>query len=451
MEEMHFREGIMKLRRLKVERLYGHYNYDVTFNSDVTFIYGSNGCGKTTILNITEAIITGQIYKLFSFDFTKILLEYIHDDASEALKQIVIYRNDDNLDITFENCKYHMMFSRENYVQSDFERAKYYFREYEVLNKIQETFNYVYLPLSRAFVAYDAFEEDLFVGYGKGQWFPAVKKSNKIQGDDLAMKQVETLIKRSCDNISRKISYINDEFRNKILKSSLDINMKDAEPRNLLDEIINLRENVNSIEETKTAYIKILKELSLINNKEEEHLVEFFNSVLGDVLAWRDKIPVEVVLKTYEVLKIKNLVSLAETMEEQKATIRKPIEIFVKTMNDFISGGEDGKEIEVNSNGDIWFTTYYGDSPISIHQLSSGEKQLITFFSNLIFKVKSNTSGIFVIDEPELSLHLYWQKIFVEKILDINKNVQLIFATHAPEIIGNNRNKAFKLKKKYVE
>ena len=56
-----------------------------------------------------------------------------------------------------------------------------------------------------------------------------------------------------------------------------------------------------------------------------------------------------------------------------------------------------------------------------------------------------------MIDEPELSLHLYWQKIFVEKILDINKNVQLIFATHAPEIIGNNRNKAFKLKKKYVE
>ena len=74
------------------------------------------------------------------------------------------------------------------------------------------------------------------------------------------MKQVETLIKRSCDNISRKISYINDEFRNKILKSSLDINMKDAEPRNLLDEIINLRENANSIEETKTAYIKF-KEL----------------------------------------------------------------------------------------------------------------------------------------------------------------------------------------------
>ena len=70
-------EGIcMKVLRLQVEKLYGHYNYDnIVFNSDVTFIYGLNGCGKTTILNITEAIITGQIYKLFNYDFHKIILE----------------------------------------------------------------------------------------------------------------------------------------------------------------------------------------------------------------------------------------------------------------------------------------------------------------------------------------------------------------------------------------
>lgn len=74
----------------------------------------------------------------------------------------------------------------------------------------------------------------------------------------------------------------------------------------------------------------------------------------------------------------------------------------------------------------------------------------MTFFANLIFNVKSNSSGIFVVDEPELSLHLSWQKIFVEKTLEINKNIQLVFATHAPEIIGKRRDKMFKLEKEYT-
>ena len=44
---------------------------------------------------------------------------------------------------------------------------------------------------------------------------------------------------------------------------------------------------------------------------------------------------------------------------------------------------------------------------------------------------------------------MYWQKILAEKILEMKKNIQLIFATHSPEIIGKNRNKMFKLKKEY--
>lgn len=65
--------------------------------------------------------------------------------------------------------------------------------------------------------------------------------------------------------------------------------------------------------------------------------------------------------------------------------------------------------------------------------------------------VKDKKSGIFVVDEPELSLHLSWQKIFIDKVLEVNKNIQLIFATHAPEIIGTRRNKMFKLEKKYTK
>ena len=61
--------------------------------------------------------------------------------------------------------------------------------------------------------------------------------------------------------------------------------------------------------------------------------------------------------------------------------------------------------------------------------------------------MKDTSSGIFVVDEPELSLHLSWQKVFVKKALEVNNNVQFIFATHAPEIIGKYRDRAVKLQR----
>jgi predicted ATP-binding protein involved in virulence len=44
-------------------------------------------------------------------------------------------------------------------------------------------------------------------------------------------------------------------------------------------------------------------------------------------------------------------------------------------------------------------------------------------------------SGVFIVDEPELSLHIGWQEQFVDAIQQANPKVQLILATHSPAII----------------
>ena len=450
-------EIYMKLLRLQIEKLYGHYNYNnIVFNSDVTFIYGLNGCGKTTILNITEAIITGQIYKLFIYDFRKIILEYAPKNNINSVQEIVIVQEDAKILITFRGKSYKIeridIIKESRLKDRDFEKMRYYFSTYEFLSEIKKIFNYVYLPLNRSSMIYDFENDDDVYYYPRNRNFFVDDTFDEYFNKDLAMVQIEKLIENSCKKINSEISDISDKFRNNILKSSLDVNERYTDPHDLFNEIISQKaNNINSISQTKTAYIKILKDLSLINKNEEIHFAEFFDSICNDISENKDKIPVTTVLKMNEVLKIKKIVSLAEETEKQKAYIRKPIEKFIETMNDFINTGEDGKEIKISSIGHVYFTTKYSENPISIQYLSSGEKQLITFFANLIFKVKSSTSGIFVVDEPELSLHLFWQKIFVEKTLEINKNIQLIFATHAPEIIGKNRDKTVKLEKKYVD
>ena len=75
---------------------------------------------------------------------------------------------------------------------------------------------------------------------------------------------------------------------------------------------------------------------------------------------------------------------------------------------------------------------------IELENLSSGEKQLITIFYNLIFETRRNT--FILIDEPELSLHVSWQEEFINDLIKIMefKNLYFLIATHSPQIISNH-------------
>lgn len=451
----------VKIISLLVKELYGCYDYDIKFNSDVTFIYGSNGCGKTTILNITEAIITGQLYKLFCYEFNYIELVYSPIQEENEFRKINIKQDKNALYVNFDGEENVVDKSniREDIRSSDRESRdvyRYYFNRYDILNKIKQTFNYVYLPLNRSSVLYDYEEDSDIFMLRRGRTRIPLENDFGIGSDtrDVAMMQIESLVNHNFSRINSNISKISDDFRNEILKSLLEVNRQYTLDNIVLD-IFKNEDTISELQKTNAAYIKMLKELELLNKKEEEKYNKFFSEFIKEFITFQKSegknLSIDLVTKFQEISKIKDLIDIAEKMEQRKTTARKPIEIFLKTMNEFIQNSEDGKQIKIDSLGRVYFETEYNKRPISIQYLSSGEKQLMTFFANLIFNVKNSSSGIFVVDEPELSLHLSWQKIFVAKTLEINQNIQLIFATHSPEIIGKMRNKMYKLEKKYVD
>ena len=72
------------------------------------------------------------------------------------------------------------------------------------------------------------------------------------------------------------------------------------------------------------------------------------------------------------------------------------------------------------------------------HQsLSSGEKQLLILLTQTLLQEKQ--PFIYIADEPELSLHIEWQHKIISAIKELNPNVQIIAATHSPEIAGQWR------------
>ena len=79
----------------------------------------------------------------------------------------------------------------------------------------------------------------------------------------------------------------------------------------------------------------------------------------------------------------------------------------------------------------------------SIFNLSSGEKQLIILIACLSLLEEAKRSHIYIVDEPEVSLHITWQEKFIDALLEASPNTQFILATHSPSIIARNERRTW--------
>lgn len=443
----------MKVYNLKIKNLHDLYNYDVSFNDDITFLYGANGSGKTTILNIIEAITTGSLYKLFQFKFNKIEVFYGNEKKTQKIK-ILDDRFNRRIKVFFQDNEYFINEIEVKRVTSSDHREltelrNLYFRENEIMNVLKKTFNYVYLPLDRNINITDSNSEyEYYRTRIRNRQFNLNNNYiNDFDSLDFKILKIQNIIEDQYMIMSAKTGKINDNFRNDIIESILDINVEYSE--NTFYRELSNSEIIKKIKRTKNSYNKMLKELKLDREDASfDKKAYFFDDLINDVVEIRnnsEKTTIDMLLKFNELSRIEKLINYANTLEKEKTKIWYPLEQFLFTMNDFVKDNSDHKFFYTDDRGRIMFKSNNNLNPISIQHLSSGEKQLITYFTHLYFDVGRKDKGIFVVDEPELSLHLSWQRKFIERTIEINNNIQLIFATHSPEIIGKFRNKMFEL------
>lgn len=73
------------------------------------------------------------------------------------------------------------------------------------------------------------------------------------------------------------------------------------------------------------------------------------------------------------------------------------------------------------------------DAEIDRASLSSGEKMLLYILLKVTNMQKQ--PGILIMDEPDLAMHVEWQKVLLKSLRELNPNMQLIVCTHAPRMI----------------
>jgi predicted ATPase len=91
---------------------------------------------------------------------------------------------------------------------------------------------------------------------------------------------------------------------------------------------------------------------------------------------------------------------------------------------------ETGKRI-IRTENEIRFTQI--GEVLLPYQLSSGEKQMLIILLTVL--VEDDQPYVLFMDEPEVSLHIEWQKRLIDLVVELNPNVQLIMTTHSPAVI----------------
>jgi len=273
----------------------------------------------------------------------------------------------------------------------------------------------------------------------------------KSISDVTPLQKVIKLSRQEILKFKNTLIELNDNLKDKLMLSSFDDTLTSENiaqllktPMISLDEVIKLEEKVqNYFAENITS--KEAKSKARIK-KEQLKIQKYFSNLKKVITQSKKKnegLQLTYLINLNQFRKIKELIKEFNEFEKKSEELFSTINIYLKTINNFLH--DSSKELYFKKEtSELKFRILDSNNKIiesdrDIDTLSSGEKQILILFSYI--KFNKNLNKLFIIDEPELSLHPKWQESFLSGIKDIMPlGTQLIFATHSPSIVGNHQN-----------
>ena len=427
------------VEKIFVKKLFGIFDNEINFkDGGITVIVGQNGCGRTTILHMLTAIFSKNHSQLFRYQFDYIEVTIF----GHVLKIEIIDEYLEDEEITIKSLKY--------YIDSRVLEKRY--RENSKINS--SMFWTRMIPSLRrrpGNLFYDARSEEVLT-------LPEVidiyfdELPEEIKNDIIEMPsevhdlihnlQVELISTERLKRIYRDDEYRRMEFAQKFVVEECSNELRNN-VKNILSEYANisqkldeqfpskilkaikqheqfseeeLKDNIQEIDELRTKHVKA--------GVLEENSNKFLNiNVNNESL---DENTAAILTVYYQDMKIK-LDSLNSISDR--------IVLFKNMMaNKFGTN----KEISISKDNGIIVLQKPSNKNVELRFLSSGEQQELVLLYNLIFK--GEKEKLILIDEPEISLNVSWQREFLDdmkKIVEMN-GFSVLIATHSPQIINDN-------------
>lgn len=435
------------IKQFTIRGLFGYKNVRIDFQDPYRILVGENGSGKTTILNCMYYTLTRKFELLASFRFDRIRIDFSKGVALDFSKDEVIAFVDK--DDKFQGTQFYRMLSEKvdskeylhlkNIVYSIDSSQDKAEKVKERLKSLGFNFNapssYVYrnvvrlvheymsidfahkLEVLEKIPKYTLFYFPTFrrVESSIMNWDAIFAKINSrfpfIEKDDISSVMKDNLIQFGMDDVENSIHELTDVIKKRTMDGFGTImgNMlsqlyksPDDDRRNYSFEdnkirIILDRLGLNVKQDAKEAIIKYASSGKLDNNN--------LNYLIG------------------------KLIKLYEDQEVFDMAIKR----FKDTCNHYL---RDKHFVYNESTVDLYMESSFNNERMNLECLSSGEKQIVSLFSKIYLDVEQ--SFVMLLDEPELSLSIFWQEQLLPDILASNKCKFLMAVTHSPFIYSNN-------------
>jgi predicted ATP-binding protein involved in virulence len=438
------------LERIQIVGLHGNKTVDIKVRDNILILVGENGSGKTTILRILFYFLSGNWLPLFQFRFDEIVAvidgnehkvtkkeleknfeEFANRHILRDLPQPLRYRirqliktgHSDRILIELQEMSEHYRIPLESLMQGikavdDIPESPNK-KTNENIEKIRKAIpaQILYLPTYRRIerelssIFEDVNPDDFH--RKKDRFRRPETYEGFIELVEFGMKDVQKAIDRELGKLK--------EFARENLNSLTLGYLGDVVDRNYQN--VGMKEIADLSEDTIRSVLDRIDE-TILTKTHKEHLFEEINLARSsNSTAEHSKIISHYFLKLLEFQKLLQ-------------AIEKPIRDFCALCSEYTV---DKQLVYDSANFSFSIVTKDISRPlklIELSDLSSGEKQIVSLFSHLYL---SGLEKYFVlIDEPELSLSVPWQRRFLIDIYKSGFCAGLIAATHSPFIYDND-------------
>lgn len=449
-----------KLTYVKVNGLLGEYDHSFAFekDNDIVILYGPNGVGKTHVLELICYSLQAEWVQLQNMPFSSAELEF-EDGAKVGLSfeipDVEVFPNinqrrtgrralndDPQLKITLtrEGESEHYfppMIELDQFSPSVIRRA---IVELGIGGMEGDRYpNYNFRTLISELSASDARRIKLFVSNqfqdesGQMGRFAAWMEEEFFESSNATLIETQRLLGQlrnrtsnsgevgaprmlAIQEVSQSVQLLMDAAlaKNSRISQQLDRTF----PERILNSDGGVSQSAEWIRSTHTAQLNIRERLAEYHLATEDSArVELPNRELSK---WERSFLGQYLLDSKEKL-------------DSFTLLLQKLDFFIMTLNERFTN----KRIYFTQDRSLELVNSVGKT-LKVEDLSSGEQHEIILLKYLLFD--ASPESLVLIDEPEISLHVSWQKAFLDDLRSVASisRIRFIVATHSPQIINNS-------------
>lgn len=460
------------IRRFKINGLYGYKDVEIEFADRLRILIAGNGSGKTTILNSMHAFLKGRFHRLQSLDFKSIECEF------NSLFSAVKLEKSDISAIPVKHFERIGQLARhanldenklQDFIWNVYEPGKILaLRMHPTVRSLWTSLPIDYpeigKQLDEIYISIKAAQPDIITNI-------AMQIAGAVGDADIeympTYRRIEIPLLSKRGSMRREATYaqrrglVGDEELPEM--QHINFGLADVEAR--LAELTENVERVSNLEYRNISATIIDEALadsigwgstSMENLPDIESLNRFLSRVSRESrtdhrLVYRQELRsddpserrIAAIEKLYESGEIRNekqrllryfLSRIGSVIEKTQKTERM-LQRFVDACNSYLLESSDEKVLTYDPNlMRVAAVGSWTGKVIPLSQLSSGEKQIVSILAKLYLY---ENAKFILIDEPELSLSIAWQRRILPDMLNSESVCQLLAITHSPFVFDN--------------